>query len=200
MHPLRTEAIDMRRAGTSYSEISRALGINKGTLSYMLRHVVITDEQRRQIDERGAAAAQEALRRTTVTAEQRRAWAKQWAADNPEKAAASIRAAQAASALSYLPAELIVRSRLEQRYKTSFRKEKVGGVHIDFASDRVLIEHSLDNGKGLSEATRRFARVSAAGDTRKRIAFLNLKHFGPTRRRRLVNLMVEIHDVAELGA
>lgn len=45
LHPKREEARQLRRDGKSYSYIERMLGIGKGTLSYMLRDIKLTQEQ-----------------------------------------------------------------------------------------------------------------------------------------------------------
>jgi hypothetical protein len=49
-HPNRQEAIRLRKEGSSYSEITEKTGIAGNTLSYMLRNITLTDEQRSRLD------------------------------------------------------------------------------------------------------------------------------------------------------
>lgn len=197
MHPQRNKAIEMRKAGASFSDITKALGISKSTLSYMLKEVKLTSEQREAIDHRTLAAIRCCVR-SPMTAEAKarasnvtkNAWI-----ENRDK---MLRGARK-SALTYLPHEKKILRILEQRFNSSFKKECVGERFFDFASETLLIEHSIDFGKGIGDIIQRFTAARAAGDRRRRIAFVNMKHLGPKRRGRLAELEVEIFDCFSIG-
>ena len=45
---LKTKAIKLRKDGASYGEIKKKLGISKSTLSYWLKDVLLTEDQRKR--------------------------------------------------------------------------------------------------------------------------------------------------------
>jgi transcriptional regulator with XRE-family HTH domain len=67
-HPLRNEAIELRKQGLSYKEISDRLGISKGTLSYMLKNIKLTEIQKARL--RALSISKEG----NVSLEQRKEW------------------------------------------------------------------------------------------------------------------------------
>lgn len=71
-HPFRDQARELRRQGLSYREIGERLGIGKGTLSYMLRDIKLTEAQKAYLEERSRTRAKEVL--ASFTPEQREKW------------------------------------------------------------------------------------------------------------------------------
>lgn len=110
--------------------------------------------------------------------------------------AINVRKMIAASALKHLKSEEGPLHVLNALFKTSFKKERVCGRYFDFADEHYLIEHTRDYGKGISDATKRFATAST--DARKKILYANVKHLGKRRRDRLAVLGVTVRDYREL--
>lgn len=108
----------------------------------------------------------------------------------------SIERAQIASGLAYRKDELPFLVALQRRYRTKFRKERIGRRYFDFANETYLIEVSNDWGKGINHITARFA--DAKRDKRKRVAFVNMRWLGRIRRSRLAALSVDIVDIRTL--
>lgn len=54
-HPLYFKAVEMRKQGCSYKEIKASLGISLSTLHYMLKDVVLTEEQRNRLQRKMCA-------------------------------------------------------------------------------------------------------------------------------------------------
>lgn len=69
MHSKRNEAIEMRKNGATYSEITAATGIQKSTLSYMLSPIKLTEEHKIRIKDKQIDGARHAL--SKITKEQR---------------------------------------------------------------------------------------------------------------------------------
>lgn len=198
-HPKRNDAIAMRRAGASFRDIERALGIRRSTLSYMLRNVQLTSEQ------------EESLRARVIN---NRAAFRDWCANNlsPEdlrrmghKGGTAVwqkhgwrllPALVEAGQLCYRKDELPAKTALEALYGVRFCKERIGRCTFDFACSTMLIEHSADSGKGLTLVVRRFGSLGA--DCRKRIAYVDTTHLGVRRAANLAALSVEVHDFREL--
>lgn len=63
-HLLRTEAIELRQKGLSLNEISTQLGVAKSSVSIWVRNVVLTDDQKIVLREKGFYREAVELRRT----------------------------------------------------------------------------------------------------------------------------------------
>jgi hypothetical protein len=58
-HPRRDEAIELRKQGLSYREINQQTGIARSTLSYLLRDIILTDEQQSRLHSKLGEGAQQ---------------------------------------------------------------------------------------------------------------------------------------------
>ena len=202
MHLRRNEAIALRKEGKSYKEIEQATGINRSTLSYMLRDVVLTTEQQAVLDERQAENRKSFTDKikthtiNTLTTEQRRSNTLAWQAQNREKVESSIASAIKVSGLTYRKDELPILENLQRHYAQEFKKEHIGNRFFDFASPSLLIEHTSDGGKGIAKVIDRFSEVRL--DSRKKVAFVDTKMLGLKRFKKLDDLGVEVHDYREV--
>lgn len=98
---------------------------------------------------------------------------------------------------AYRKDELAIKRTLERKYR-SLHKERIGRRYIDFANNKVLIEHSKDGTHGLQDIIARFRDVEIQGDSRTRVAFVDTRLLGPKRRKRLMDLGVHIKDYRTL--
>jgi hypothetical protein len=200
-HPLRQQVLDMRSNGATIAEISAALGVNKSTVHYMVRSVELTASQKeelktKRLEARKKAAAQLNKRSLSDKLESsRKGGVNNWAR-NKSKLVHNLSNGNKASNLAYRQDELPVKAALEKKYRCSFQKECVNGRYVDFASKRMLIEHTTDHTHGTYDLVRRFADIST--DSRRKVAYLDLPKLGPLNRKRLADLSVELHDYREL--
>lgn len=204
MHSKRDKAIELRKAGFSYKEITEVTGISKSTLSYMFKNVKLTQDQKIKIQERGAQKLCEINKkrgqaltekeRMLIGEKVRTRHLKRMSEDVQYQKEVKERPRKAH--LQYLQAELTIKKILEEIYECKFEKELYKNVVFDFANKKYLIEHTIDWGKGISSLTSRF-RV-AKSDGRIKIAYLPFKHFGAKRRSRLEELGVKVIDCHDL--
>lgn len=196
MHPLLNEAIEMRRRGATYDEISTALGMKSGSLNYMFKDVVFTDselglvkERRRNssarcINEYWASATQSEISNRARKAMVTKAKNLEYMEMLRERA----KVIYVKGLLAYRKDELPAKAKLESLYGVTFVKEKIGRVFIDFTSSRLLIEHTSDFTKGIYDVIRRF--VAVKDDPRLKIAYVDTLRIGPKRRAQLSELAV----------
>lgn len=199
MHPKRELCIKMRLCGKSYREIEIETGVQKSTLSYMLRHIELTKKQRIILDGRKIKSQirftnckNRGGRNRLISA---RGGKNLWN-NNRIVAEQSLKKATIASALSFLPHELILLPKLEALFEEHLRKEKIGGKFFDFVGDTVIIEHSYDGMKGVSLIIDRFSCI--LNDHRRKIAYVDTKFIGLKRKSRFRACCVEVRDYKEL--
>lgn len=202
MHPLRNQAIALRKAGRSYRNIEAELGIAKGTLSYMLRHIPISAIHRKRLQKRCDdnrhlfIAKAQALPKKEQFARRRRGGLTCWN-KHRETCLKNLRAGFALSLLTYRKDEFPVKKALEKRYKVGFKKEVVLGQAVDFVTSELLIEHSRDGSKGLQDIMVRFEKLIS--DPRRKIAYIETAGLGNKRRTRLAAVVDEILDYRTLA-
>ena len=190
----------LRDGGASYRDIIRATGLSKSTIRYMVRDVVLTEEQTAALASRVSSTAGKLT--DYVTPAQRRRNGRlggrlAWSAKHRKKSLAATRVAARKGHLVYRIDELPTKEALERKYDRVFHKERIGNRVVDFASDDMIVEHSADWGKGLGDLIGRFSDIT--DDPRKKIAYINMHCFGPTRRARLEAVTDEIHDFRALA-
>jgi len=197
MHPLRNKAIALRKRGRSYREINTVLGIAKGTLSYMLKDVLLSAKQRERLDKRAAANRRRFAKHSSEYGLESKARAlAKFRKEYPERCEQARIKAVRVSMTTYRKDELGVKRTLEVLYNTPFVKEIVQGQAVDFVSNTHLIEHTRDGTKGLSDVIRRFAKLQL--DRRRKIAYVDTQRLGPMRRAKLVAVVDEIVDYRTL--
>ena len=187
MHKLRNQAIAMRLKGSSFNEINEALGIGKGTLSYMLRTVPLTDTQRDNLIERSKSGLRNFANNHEAMSERNRKSAQTRKQRDPDGYIERMRTigtkGRLVANLTYLDDELLVKEVLEKIYDVKFSKEQIGNRFIDFASTDLLIEFTKNGTRGLSDAIDRLEEVKH--DPRKKIAYVDTRKLGLKRRARL---------------
>lgn len=201
MHPRRSEAIAMRQAGKSFNEISRKLGINKSTLSYMLHEVQLTKAQLDVLDARRKASVKYLIKfmaglsseekRSRGREAGRRAWR-----EHKQQMTANLSRGRAIANLTYRKDELPVKEKLERLYSRTFSKEEINGRIVDFSCEDLIIEYTTDNTHGVFDLIRRLEAIS--GDTRRKIAYLPLSKLGVRSKERL-GRVAEVIDYLTLA-
>jgi hypothetical protein len=200
-HPLRSQVVKLRKTGATIAEISSALKINKSTVHYIVQSVVLTEQQKELLDKKRLATRRKAALKLNArspadrVAGSRKGGVNNWK-KNSHRLLSNLRGGNSAANLTYRKDELVVKSVLDKKYRCSFQKECINGRYVDFASKRLLIEHTTDSTHGTYDLVRRFMDITA--DKRRKIAYLDLPKLGPLNRQRLAALSVELHDYREL--
>lgn len=198
-HPLREKARQLRKQGWSYRDIERETGISRSTLSYMLKDIVLTSEQKQRLKKSAQKNREkfsswfetlsESERKSLARKGGENAWHK-----HRQKCLQNLHSGREIGSLTYRQDEIPTKKKLEKLYGTTFEKTKVGNRYIDFGNEELLIEHTTDKTKGLSDLIARFEDVQA--DTRTKIAYIPTRK--GKRKQRLLDLGVEVHHVSEL--
>jgi len=191
----------LRREGRSYNEITAVTGAGKGAINYIVSDIELTPEQQARLRKKSLDGA--ARGRANVPIEKRREMGRKaglsWWRNNPERARKNLAKAVVASALSYLPGELIAKERLSEIYGEEFCKKKIGKYYFDFVSGTRIIKHTKDGkGKGLRAAITRFQSIHS--DPRKKHVYVDTTFVGKRRRLELKKAGVQLHDLHELDA
>jgi len=205
MHPKRDLAIALRFEGYSYLEISKMLGMHKSTLHYILRDIPLTDEQKERLEEKERdnqrrlvawfQGQPELTRRKMSSRGGAKGGNLVWERRRDEMLKI-VEASRGKANLTYRRDEIPIKDKLEKLYGCVFHREVIGNRVMDFASDELLIEHTSDWTHGTFDLVRRMEDV--AGDTRRKIAYLDTKKLGAPTRKRLENVGVEIIDFRSL--
>ena len=179
-HPERVKelAIKMRSAGASYTDIMSKLELSKSTVKYMVRAIRLTEPQKAQLAARRPAHSLSEDGRDRLRAAASKNSRKGWKDNRAKRLVSSLRNIRLAS-LAYREDEMPIKAALEGLYGCAFQKEAIGNRVLDFANDELLIEHSCDGTKGLSDIISRFKDIQV--DPRRQIAFVNTGRLGTTR-------------------
>ena len=160
----------------SYSEISKAFSVSKGTLSYMLRNIVLRKDLQDAINKRceqNQNRFAEMCRGYEVPIEARRRGGRRVHEIYGDRIAKNLKVGTYYSGLTYRLDELPVKKRLEKEYGVSFKKEMIGGRYFDFCSTDHVIEFTLSI-SGIHDALSRFKVFEKIKDDRQRIAYIRL--------------------------
>ncbi len=138
----------------------------------MLKDTPISESKKRRLEERRLEVGKANL--ASLSKEQRHLYGtrggKSLWENNRIVAELSIKKAIEASQLAYRKDELPLLPKLRRLFGADLHKEIMGPFAFDFASDKFLIEHTLDGGgHGLRDAITRFAY--AEHDPRKKIVY-----------------------------
>jgi hypothetical protein len=176
----------------SYSEIGKVTGISKSTLSYMLKDITLNKEQK------GRLADKEDKNRSTmnerISDEQRKKGGHRCQELHGKDVQNITAEARELGHMAYRQDELPAKAALEKLHGCEFRKERIGKKIIDFASEEMLIEHSISN--TTSRLAERFEVAIDAGDTRKMVAYIRFRK--GKWRDRLLKMGVDVRHVDEL--
>lgn len=182
------KAVELRKLGYSYNEITRIVHVSKGILNLWLKSVELSDPAKQRIETRVRDNQLKLIHSNSVLSKQdkieRGEKIKQWIATLPEserlKREAFFREVVIpASQRSFTEDEKKVKIFLDTVFHTDFQKEPISGIVIDFANSHFVIEHTQDNGKGIAKA---LGRLSKVNDGRIRIIICPSYGFGPQRR------------------
>lgn len=200
MHPNRDRALVLRKSGASYSEIEKETGITRSTLSYMLRGMVLTENQKQRLSEKMREAGRARLGwvpshivRKQLSISGKKRWKKD------PKIRILLREGRKLGHLTFRKDEIPIKSALERLLGVSVKREVLGKRVIDFVTDNFLIEYTTDHTHGVFDLVRRFEDSIVKGDHRKKIAYLPIDKIGKKTRNRLIQAGVEIRDYRALG-
>ena len=94
-------------------------------------------------------------------------------------------------ALSFHPTEKLWKPKIDKYFNKNLVKEKIGNHYFDFVDDEFIVEFTLDNTSGISDAIKRFKTI--LNDGRKK--YLISPKIGEVRTQRLIMANVEWIDI-----
>lgn len=169
-----SQMLALRKAGKSINEIAVVMQVSKATACCYVGHISLAREKKKATPVHRAAIS------AAVTS---------WCANNPVVSMKRMQVAQLASNMAFTSHEQSMLPKLQARYG-SLSKEKIGGHWADFANQDVIIELTIDYGKGITNAIER--HELRWQDDRRKILVCNSRHFGDKRRQRAQAAGVEI--------
>jgi predicted transcriptional regulator len=187
------EAIKLRKLGCSYKEIAKMLCISRGSCSLWLSSVEISDEAKQRLYTKQKTNWRTFSTRLSLDQNIKNKISKSlkgYYAGLPsdikkQKCDFLLSTAMTASQLSFTIIEKKVKLTLEKIFNANFKKEKINNCIIDFANKQFVIEHTIDNGKGIRCALDRLNQVM---DGRIKILICPSYGFGDRRRSEVINL------------
>ena len=194
----RLKAIEMRMGGATIIEIANGLGVAKSSAYMWTKDIDLSDEVKQRIYD--ICKASQFKKGNTLGREY---WTDEM------RNAASIKAKIVYDAGGYIKENLAATNsvhrkieadakyKIEQFFCTSgLLPQKINGRWFDFVNDEFVIEYTIDNTKGISDAISRFGII--IGDNRRKILVSPERWFGLKRRELLSAngaIFVSIDDV-----
>lgn len=185
----------MRQQGASYGDIEKAIGINRSTLSYILRNVKLSPAKKARLQAKTAERRALFIKTFAVpgiaTESQKRGGQSAWKKHQD----LSLKNLQSSFTRHTAP-ELLLKARLEKLYKCTFKKEKIGRVLCPYASDALLILITNDYARGTGLLVKKLMAIEA--DPRLKIVYIDTRAVSHIRQARLEALSNEVRDFRQI--
>ena len=187
----KNRALELRKMGLSYREISKILGVSKGILNLWLKSIILNEKAKQRIQknirDNQLRLVNEYCKPTDELKKLRSEGTKKWLATLSDEGRKKrheffMNIVIPASQSSFTDNEIIAKNKLDKIFGTDFKKEKINNIVIDFADKKFTIEYTHDNGKGTRKALDRLIQVK---DRRTKILISPSYGFGKTRRKLL---------------
>jgi len=183
------EAIRLRKLGYSYNEIIKLLPVAISSLSLWLRSIELNDEAKQRLFNR-STSCEHLTKWTNDNKEKQSSILKKYYSNlsdkvKKEKLKFLLSTVIPASRMCFTKIETPAKLTLDKLFNTNFKKETVNNKIIDFANENFVIEHTIDNGKGIRCALDRLNQIS---DGRIKILICPSYGFGHKRKSEVVDL------------
>lgn len=180
---LKEKAIELREQGLSYNEILLQVDVAKSSLSYWLRNIKLTEEQKNRLKEKCKW--------------ENKVWNREWSVKGGKKGGKrsqelygkelikNLIHPNLMANLCYRKDELPVKEKLETLTGRKFKKEGINNKFFDFTDDTYIIEYTTDHTRGLTEA---IDRLSSIQTSRMKVWITDINRIGPVRRKRCIDI------------